>query len=211
MKKSMISILVVVALLLTSLVTPVVGAVANVAQPSKMLTKEAFKHQIDTLEKGLRRAADGTLSLTVSPAVQSELGLSDEDVQNFQAGLESINKRVKKGELATTKNFTIYETNDTAFTIQGGIDATINMWWGVRHYFCTSCAAYQAYWATNSSYAAGGVAAIAAEIVPFSVIMAVTCAWLGIYGNSLAYVNSQTSRGVISDVQYTLYFSNYPQ
>lgn len=201
---------VIFALLLTALVTPVVAA-NDLAQPSKMLTKEAFKHQIDTLEKGLSRADDGTLSLTVSPSVQQELGLSDEDVHNFQASLDNLNKRVKNGELATTQNFTIYKKNDTSFTIQGGIDADINMWWGVRHYFCTSCAAYNASMAVNVSYVAGAAAYVTAEIVPLAAIYMITATWCGIYGNNLSYVNSTTTRGVISDVQYTLYFSNYPQ
>lgn len=142
--------------------------------------------------------------------MRNELGISDEDVHNLQAGLDNVNKRIKNGELTTTKNFTIYKKNDTSFTIQGGIDMDIDMWWGVRHYWCTSCAAYNAYMATNASYAAGAMAFVTAEIIPLAAIGALTAAWCGIYGNSLAYVNS-TTRGVISDISYALYFSNYSQ
>lgn len=175
------------------------------------LSQNTERYTINTLSKGLVQNPDGTLSLSVSQETASKLGISNDGIQKLQQGIASLNTKIKSGELASTKNGTIYSKNDTDFVIQGGVNKSITCWWGweVWANYNKTNQEINTYTKLAAGYGIGSVAS--SGVVPLAVILASGGCYYAMIASDLTYNNTLGSNGTVLDQDRWGPYSIYPQ
>jgi hypothetical protein len=157
---------------------------------------QAFQRAVQLANPYITRAADGTLSLDLTPSVAAAIGSTY--VSTFQADLATLDTNVREGRLATTPGGQVYDPKNQTVDIQGGWTGISWQWWGIMVYISNYWTNYLlgligsgvgvlGYWAD-----ALGLAAVAPELVPVMIV----------YGAWIAAVNANDSNGVIVNLPY---------
>ncbi|MDR7002448.1 hypothetical protein [Neobacillus niacini] len=161
------------------------------------------QEMISTLDKYIS-ADDNQFNVSNIPDnVYNEFGT--ENVNNLLDGVKDLNELAKDGEVIITDNETVYDTDDTSFDVQGGVNKIVWRWYGRQSFMSTSRANSFAYDCRQVSYGAMGVGAVAAY---FSFgTTALFGGLTGIYftklADDVAMRNSGHTRGIIVNMTWS--------
>ncbi|SDX99474.1 hypothetical protein SAMN05421736_10199 [Evansella caseinilytica] len=115
---------------------------------------------INTLEQFVSAEDNQLIVEEIPKSVYNALG--HDFVDEILEGIEELNELALDGEIIITENETIYETDDTSFNVQGGVNKVVYKWYGRVRYFSTSSANTFAGVAKKVGNGAATVGAVAA-------------------------------------------------
>ncbi|MEH7453781.1 hypothetical protein [Gottfriedia acidiceleris] len=142
----------------------VVLLLSMIIQPKQSFANENEVNQtsemINTLDNYIN-AEDNQFEISKIPNnVYFKFG--KENIDSILNGVKELNTLAQDGEVIITDNETVYDTNDTSFDVQGGVNKVVYKWYGRVRYFSTASAkefVYQCYKVAAGSAAVGAVAA----------------------------------------------------
>ncbi|MGG0176447.1 hypothetical protein [Gottfriedia acidiceleris] len=188
------------------LVLCVILILMMIIQPKQSFANEHEVNQtsemISTLEKYIS-AEDNQFEISkISNNVYIEFG--KEKIDSILNGVKELNTLAQNGELLITDNETVYETNDTSFDVQGGVNKVVYKWYGRVRYFSTASAkefVYQCYKVAVGSVAVGTVAAFLSAGTT-AIFSGLTGAYFTNLALDVDHRNSGHKRGIILHVTW---------
>ncbi|WP_404330334.1 hypothetical protein [Mesobacillus maritimus] len=168
----------------------------------EVLTEEKTQQLVDTLDEYVYAQNNNLKIKNIPDSVYDEFG--KKNVKAMTDGIKELNKSANDGELIITDNKTIYEADDTSYSVQGGIDKVVYKWYGRVRYFSTKSANDFVYSANKVAVGAAGVGVLASYFsAGTSALFGGLTSWY--FANlalDIAQANSGHYRGIIMHVTW---------